>query len=334
MPVPSSKCLSSFLTVRASQDNLVIVSQIIPDYGLIMGRLIGLEVLVAIVDSGGFSRAAERLAMSRTMVSVHLARLEDRLGTQLIRRSTRRFTLTPQGHFLVDEARTILAALERAENAVRQTRSGTSGRVAIDVPGAIGLRFIAPALSAFRIQQPGITLDLSLGDHTTTLRPDGYDLLIRIGPAEGKGAIFTLGRTRLVQVASPDYIARKGMPFTLDDLRQHDCILYTTTHQPVGQWQFSRQGKNHVLRPRSAATFNHGDAITSAALTGIGIAQTLEMLVSAELADGRLIPVLEDWNDQTVPLQLFIPADSVGKATVCAVADFLRQNIAWPGARA
>jgi len=115
-----------------------------------MDRLTGFEVFVAIVDSGSFSRAAERLALSPTMVSTHLARLEDRLGTRLINRTTRRFGLTPHGHMFLEQARAILEAVEQAESLVQMRDMGPSGRVALDAPGAIGLRFVVPALPQLR----------------------------------------------------------------------------------------------------------------------------------------------------------------------------------------
>ena len=295
-----------------------------------MDRLTGLEVFVAIVDSGSFVRAAERLALSPTMVSTHLARLEDRLGAQLIHRTTRRFALTPQGHLFLEEARSILEAVEQAESRMRMSDMGPSGRVALDAPGAIGLRFVVPALSQLRALHPRIVLDLSVGDRSMMFRPEAFDLLIRVGvPAEGKGEVVNLGRTRFVQVASPDYLARRGEPVTPDDLHDHDCVLYATVDRPVGQWRFVRGKERRSLRPASVATFNHGDAIAAAAVAGVGIAQTLEMLVAPELASGLLKPVLTEWNRESVDVQLFIPQDRMKRQAVRAVAEFLQSRVDW-----
>lgn len=297
-----------------------------------MDRLTSLEVLVAIVDHGGFGKAAERLGLSPTMVSTHLARLEDRLGTRLIHRSTRRFALTAQGHVFVEEARAILDAIRQAENMVGRGDAGPIGRVAIDAPGAIGLRFVVPALPRFRQAHPRVALDLSVGDRNMLFRPEGFDMLIRVGvPPEGKGEVAPLGRTRFVQIASPDYLARRGVPLTPDELHDHDCILYATVERPVGQWRFIRHGEKRSLRPASVASFNHGDAIAAAAVAGLGIAQTLEMLVMPELETGKLVRILTDWNAESVDLQLFIPQDRVKRPAVRAVAQFLREQIDWSG---
>lgn len=299
---------------------------------MIMDRITGLEVFVAIVDHGGFGRAAQRLGLSPTMVSAHIARLEDRLGSSLIHRTTRRFALTPQGHLFLDEARAILHALGQAETMIRRSDAGPSGRVAIDAPGAIGLRYVVPAVPLLRAAHPGILLDLSVGDRSASVRPDSFDLMIRVGvlPA-GRGEIVTLGQTRFVQVASPAYLDRRGTPQTPDDLHDHDCILYTTVERPVGQWHFARGSERRSLRPGSVASFNHGDAIAAAATAGVGIAQTLEMIVASELASGQLRPVLTDWNSDPVDIQLFVPQDRRERPAVRAVAEFLRTRIDWRG---
>ncbi|MGF7150232.1 DNA-binding transcriptional LysR family regulator [Sphingomonas zeicaulis] len=297
-----------------------------------MDRLTSLEVLVAIVDHGGFGKAAERLGMSSTMVSAHIARLEDRLGARLIQRSTRRFALTTQGHIFLDEARAILEAVGHAENRVRQGAVGPMGRVSIDAPGGIGLRFVVPAIPHFRRVHPHVMLDLSVGDRSMLFRPDGFDMMIRVGVApEGRGQIVELGRTRFVQVASPDYLARRGTPHTIDALHDHDCILYATMERPVGQWRFARNGERQALRPSGVATFNNGDAIAAAAVAGVGIAQTLEMLVVPELGDGRLVRVLEDWNEAVMNILLFIPQESRKRPAVQAVARFLSEAVDWTG---
>jgi len=298
-----------------------------------MDRLTALEVLVAIVDSGGFGRAAERLGMSPAMVSTHVARLEDRLRTRLIHRSTRRFALTPEGHQFVDDARRILEAMDRAEEGVRRGMAGPSGRVHMDAPGAIGLRFVVPALPELRMRHPRIALDLSVGDRNLVFRPQSFDLLIRIGtPPAGKAEMVKVGETRFVQVASPDYLARHPAPRTPEEVMEHDAILYATFERPVGQrWRFWRDGETRWLRPPGVVTFNHGDALSAAAVAGVGIAQTLEMLVARELAAGQLVPVLTGWNRNPVDIQLILPDTHIRRPAVGAVADFLRDHVDWTG---
>ncbi|GAC1574607.1 MAG: LysR family transcriptional regulator [Sphingomicrobium sp.] len=298
-----------------------------------MDRFTSLEVFVAIVDNGGFSRAAGQLNMSPAMVSTHMARLEERLGAKLLERTTRRLDLTTQGRHFLDEARTILAALVQAETSIRRGKGGPSGRVQIDAPGAIGLRFIVPALPALRALHPEIVLDLSVGDRGMAFHTGGFDLLVRVGePTEGQGQVVPLGETRFIQVASPDYLSRCGQPDSPEALLEHDVVLYATAAGPIGhRWRFWRDGEMHWLRPPGVATFNHGDAIAAAAVAGIGIAQTLEMLVAPEIAAGRLIPILKEWNRNSVPIQLVIPQDRAARPAVRAVAKFLQSSVDWCG---
>jgi DNA-binding transcriptional LysR family regulator len=296
-----------------------------------MDRLVGLEVFVSIVESGGFSRAAARLGMSPAMVSTHLARLEERLGARLINRTTRRFDLTQQGQQFLEDARFVLSTLDEAESAVGRAEEGPSGRVRIDTPGAMGLRLVVPALTAFRARHPGIVLDLCIGDRGTVFRTEGFDIVIRVGEARTGGfAVTVLGRTRFVQVASPAYLQRCGVPTTLAELEQHDALVYATVDHPTGRrWRFWRDGETHWMRPRSVAAFNHGDAISAAAVAGVGVAQTLDVLVGPEIADGRLVPILTEWNHNGIPIQMIIPEDRAARPAVAAVAEFLRTQIDW-----
>lgn len=124
------------------------------------------------------------------------------------------------------------------------------------------------------------------------------------------------------------YLARRGTPMTLDELHEHNIILYAAIDRPVGQWRFARYAER-LLRPRSIATLNHGDALASAAIVGIGLAQTLEMLVALELALGTLLLVRTAWNRESFPVQLFILRDRTSQPAVRAVADFLRDQVDW-----
>ena len=298
-----------------------------------MDRLAELEVFVSIVDSGGFARAARKLRMSPAMVSTHLSRLETRLGVKLLDRTTRRIDLTQRGRSLLDDARDILGSLAAAEASVRVGGGAPSGRVRIDAPSAVGLRFIVPAIPAFRARYPQIVLDLSLGDRGSVLRPDRFDIVVRVGePGQSDAYVQSLSETRFVHVASPVYLARRPAPHTPDDLAEHDCILYASVEsQADNRWRFARNGETRRLRPPAVVTFNHGDAIDAAAMAGIGIAQSLEMLVASELADGRLVRVLEDWNCDAVPVFQMSPRDRCNAPAVKAALDFLAVAIDWTG---
>jgi DNA-binding transcriptional LysR family regulator len=295
-----------------------------------MDRLTSLEVFCAVVDQGGFTRAAEHLSMSPAMVSTHLSRLEERLGVQLLIRTTRRLGLTQRGRQFLEEARHILSALAAAEAAA----SGgglPSGRVRIDTPASLGINFLIPAIPEFRRQYPQIIIDLTLGDRGVIFRPDGFDIVIRVGEMpHSEGVVQKLGQTRLVQVASPAYLAAHPAPHTPEELAAHDGIIYASTQaQADKSWRLSAHGETRWLHPREAVTLNDGEALRDAALGGAGIAQTLEILVARELAEGRLVRVMPEWNQEPLPIYQLSPADRHERAAVQAARRFLAEAIDW-----
>ena len=298
-----------------------------------MDRMRALEVFVEIVERGTMSRAGAALGMSQTMVSTHLSELEARLGKRLLARSTRRMDLTEEGRRFLDHTRHILASVRAAEDAVRGHGGAPRGTVRIDAPPAIGHRFLLPAIPALHAAWPDILIDLSLGDRPAVLRPEGFDILVRVGSVRPEDAdIRMLGRTPFVTVASPAYLARRGVPRSPDDIASHACIVYATVERPGGQrWDFVRDGIVRSLRPPTVARFNDGTAISGAAVAGLGIARTLEVLVADELADGRLVRLLEDWSVEPQMISAFAPLARSHIPAVAATLDYL-ETLPWTGA--
>ena len=298
-----------------------------------MDRLRSLEVFVEIVDRGSMSRAADALRMSPAMVTTHLAQLEARLGKKLLDRSTRRLDLTREGRRFLEDTRRILAGLRAAEDTARGDGTGPRGRVRIDAPASVGHHYLLPAIPAFRAAYPEVAIDLSLGDRGIVFRPDGFDVLIRVGETHPDNAeVRVLGSTRMIMVAAPDYLARCGTPLSPDDIEGRDCIIYAAVDEPGGhRWSFSVNGATRWVRPNAILSFNDGDAIAAAAVAGLGIARTLEMLVVDELANGRLIRLCSDLETEPMSISAFAPDDRCDIPAVAAVLDFLGQ-IDWTGA--
>lgn len=296
-----------------------------------MDRLRAMEVFVEIVDRGGLARAAGALRMSPAMVTTHLARLEERLGTRLLDRSTRRMELTREGRRFLEDARRILGAVQAAEDVAQGRQAGPRGRVTIDAPASVGHRYLLPAIPAFHRACPDVVVNLSFGDRGTLFRPDGFDVLLRIGEQQPDHAdVRALGATRFVYVAAPDYLARRGTPTSPEEIERHDCIVYISPEQPGGhRWNLSDGDRTQWLRPPAVFGFNDGDAIAAAAVAGLGIAGTLEMLVADELADGRLVTLFEDFVGPTLPILAFAPLDRSSLPAVAATLDFL-EGIDWP----
>ena len=300
-----------------------------------MDRLRAMEVFVRIVECGSMSRAAADMGVSPTTISSHLAQLEAHLGRRLLDRSTRRIDLTEDGRQYLADIRPVIEAASAAEDRMLVNPAAPRGRVRIDVPAAIGHAFVLPALPRFLKANPAVEMDLILGDRPSVFRPDGFDVLVRVGRTSPSSLadVHLLGSTRFVQVASPGYLARRGVPRSPRDLEQHDCILYSTIDQPGGSpWTFERDGKVDRFRPRSRLKLNDGAAISSASAAGLGIARTLANLVVDEIAAGMLVPVLEDWTAEPLPISAVVTPDRSRIPVVTAAVAFL-QAIGWSGHR-
>lgn len=295
-----------------------------------MDRLTGLEAFLAVAETGSFTRAAARMRISAAMMTLHIGRLEERVGARLFNRTTRRVDLTEDGRQLLDHARAAVEAYGAAETALQPGR-GPAGRVRLDLPASVGHAFVIPALAEFQEAYPEIVLDLTLGDRGTFFRLDGFDIVLRIGdiPPSGWQSI-ALGTTRLVRLASPDYLARRGEPKTPDDLNHHSCIAYASVETPGGNpWAFTSDGRSSRMRPPVAFSFNDGGAIMAAARAGLGIAQNLEMLARVDLAEGRLVPVLQELPGPDMPVVLMGAQDRLALPHVRRVLDFLTRRIDW-----
>lgn len=297
-----------------------------------MDRLKAMEVFIQIVDRGSMSRAAAALGISTTTVSAYLSHLEGHLGRRLLDRSTRRIDLTQEGRRFLDDARHIVEAVALAEDGAASQSARPRGRVRIDVPALIGHRYILPALPDFLAEFPEIAIEMSFGDRASVFRPDGFDILVRVGEVDTAGVdVLRLQRTRYVYVACPDYLARRGTPSTPKDLEAHDCIVYSTVDQPGGRWwTFEHGGITDRVRPPSRLSLNDGTAILNGAVAGLGVAKMLEMLVMREIADGSLVEVLADCKDQPVVLSAMIAQDRGRLPAVTAAMAFL-QAIDWDG---
>lgn len=289
-----------------------------------MDRIRAMETFIQIVDRGSMSRAAAAMGVSATTVSAYLAFLEGHLGRRLLDRSTRRIDLTREGRRFLEEARHIVAAVVAAEDAGGNAGQ-PRGSVRIDAPAAIGRHLLLPALPAFMTRYPEVQVEISLGDRASNFRLDGFDILLRAGAVQASSAdCHLLGSTRFVHVASPDYLARRGEPVLPKDLESHDCILYTTIEQPGGRWwSFEQAGRFERIRPPATLSLNDGSAIADAAKAGLGIARTLALLVHRDIAEGRLVPVLESYCLAPIAIHAMSAQDRDMLPPVAAMLGFL-----------
>ncbi|ALG73942.1 hypothetical protein VY88_19760 [Azospirillum thiophilum] len=257
-----------------------------------MDRLDDLTVLVEVVDGGSLSAAAERLGLSASAISRRIAQMENRLGTRLLARTTRRVALTDAGATFCLRARAILAALDEAEQALTEMNEEPRGTLRITLPVMFGQMLVAPLLPSYLKRYPGVTLEASLSDRNVRLVDEGFDLAVRIGRLADSSLIARRLRSmRRRVVASPGYLERHGTPQVPADLARHDCLtLMTGSGRP--EWEFLVDGVRETLRPNGSFQADNLWMLRHAAVGGLGLVRLGDFIVEDDIKAGRLVPVL------------------------------------------
>ena len=287
-----------------------------------------MEVFVRVVEQGGFSAAARACRMTPSAVSKLVARLEARLGTRMMNRSTRRFQLTPEGAAFYERSVAVLADLEEAE---REASFGAqpSGRLRVNANVPVGTHLLLPIVPAFLACHPQVTLDIALTDRVIDLLEDRTDVALRSGPLKNSRLVARkLGQTRLMVVASPAYLARVGTPHTPADLANHNCLAFSYV-RAVNCWPFTKRGRRTEVMPQGNTQISDGEALRAVAVAGLGLARLAEFQVRADLDAGRLVPVLEDYNpgDTEEIHAVYVGQGAHLPARVRAFLDFLVAHV-------
>ncbi len=255
-----------------------------------------MEVFVRVVELGGLSAAARSLRMTPSAVSKLLSRLETRLGARLINRSTRSLQLTAEGQAFHDRALRVLADIDEAERSVASV-AAPRGRVRVNSNVPFGLHHLIPLVPAFTARYPEVILDLVLTDQVVNLMDERADVAIRVGPMPASQLMARkLGESPMAVVASPAYLARRGTPETLDDLKDHDLISFNFARHCDG-WPFVTAEGQRISRPAlGTATAGDGETSRNLVLAGQGIARLSLFHIGPDLAAGRIVEVLKAFN--------------------------------------
>lgn len=257
-----------------------------------MNNLGDLEVFARMVSAGSMSAAGRELGLSPAVVSKRLRRLEDRLGTRLMNRTTRQISLTEAGQGFYERVVSILAGLEEAENFVSSGSNMARGTLKISAPTSFGRMHIAPHLQNFFELNPAININLNLHDDMTDIVGEGYDLAIRIAELKDSSLVARkLAPVKRVLCATPEYIEARGMPRNLDDLEDHICI----PNHNSDTWRL--EGDNDVFnfRPTGPIQTNSSEVVREAVLSGIGIALRSTWDIGDSLTSGKLQRVLPQY---------------------------------------
>jgi DNA-binding transcriptional LysR family regulator len=292
-------------------------------------RAAEMEVFVRVVELGGFTAAAREFRLTPSGVSKLVSRLEARLGSRLVNRSTRKLQLTPEGEAFYQRATRILSDLDEAE---REAAAGAKprGHLRVNTNVPVGMRLIVPLIPLFLEQHAQITLDLVLTDTVVDLMQERADVAIRFGPLRDSRLVaHKLGSTGMAVVASPDYLRRNGTPSVPTELTEHRGIGWTFSRTLGGGWPFRSAGGTVTISVSPAVRASDGEAARQLALGGVGLARLSRFHIGADIEAGRLIPVLEDCNpgDREDIHAVFLGRGGPLPARVRAFIDFLAAQV-------
>jgi LysR family transcriptional regulator for bpeEF and oprC len=274
-----------------------------------MDRLQAMQVFTRVVDTNSFTRAAETLDLPRASVTTIIQNLEAFLGTRLMHRTTRRLSLTPDGAAYYERCVRILADVEETEASFQSGNKKPHGKLRIDMPGSIGRLLVIPALCEFHTRYPDIDLQLGLTDRPVDLLQEGVDCVVRVGALQDSSLVARrIGLFEGVTCAAPGYIARAGMPASLEDLDNHKAVNYfsSRTGRTI-DWAFMLDGKEVEVKMKSIVSVNDADAYVTCGLEGFGLIQPALFMVLPHLRSGQLVEVLPELKPLPMPISAVYP---------------------------
>jgi DNA-binding transcriptional LysR family regulator len=290
-------------------------------------QLGALATFVRVVDAGSLSGAARSLPSSLTSVSRQISALEQRYGTPLLLRTTRRLALTDDGRILYERAKSILGDLREVEATLSRGHQQPSGRIRISAPTLMGRLLIAPLLAEFLRRYPALTLDLLLVDRAVDMVDEDIHLSLRVGHLPDSQLVARkLADLRMIVCASPAYLERSGVPQTPADLSRHDCLVFSDT-PGIAEWRFKKGSKTEGrIRIAGRLWVNSLDALVSAAKQGAGIVRVPSWQVEAEIAAGGLQRILLDFEPPPTPLHLLFQPSRLASPKTRVFVDYLLER--------
>lgn len=271
-------------------------------------RFEDLRVFLQVVESQSISGAADALDVAPSAVSRRLKDLEERLGVQLILRTTRQMSLTDEGRQFHERARRVMADLDEMEQLAAADNCSLSGTLRISVPLTFGNMELVPKITEFMVNQPDLVLDVQLDDRRVDLVEEGFDAAVRVGNLDDSSLVARkLATSRLIVCASPSFIAKYGPFETPKSLNAVPGLHYSNSKNSSGHWECNWQGQKINVRPVTRLRASDGTALMAAAVAGLGIQRAPDFIVREKLASGELVEVLGDADWGTFPINILFP---------------------------
>ena len=284
-----------------------------------------LVLFARVVDEGSFSRAAERLGYPKSTVSRRVAALETQLGEQLLRRTTRKLTVTDFGRAVLEHAHHVVEDVAAAESLAQHRQVQPSGRLRVTMPSDIGNLVLAPMLAEFVLKYPAVTLEVDLSSRFVDLIAENFDVAVRMGELRDDA---TLAARRIASFtsglyAAPSYVARRGVPAEPEALMEHDALRVLARTGDPQVWTLVRGEARWEGIPPGHATANSPELLMRMALGGAGIAMIHDPFAAPYLERGELVQVLPDWSTPPVAASAVFPGRRLMPAHARAFVDAL-----------
>ena len=301
-----------------------------------MNKLQAMEVFVNVVDSGGFTRAAEIMQLPKATVSTLIQSLEASLAVKLLHRTTRHVSVTADGAAYYERCLRILSDVRDAEESLSRTRLSPSGRLRVDVPTGLAASVLVPALPDFFTRYPDIQMEMGCSDRAVDLVEEGVDCAVRAGQLVDSSLIARrVGILHFVTCAAPSYLDRYGRPAHPDELTRHLCVNYFSSKTgKIVDWDFSRGAERVQVALPGNIALNDTTAYTAAGLAGLGIVQMPNFLLEPLVADGSFEQVLPEWSSDSIPVHVVYPQNRHLSAKVRVFVEWVAELFSnHPGMR-
>ena len=297
-----------------------------------MDRFTSMQVFVKVADLGSFAAAARELKLSPAMIAKHIRTLEERLQVTLIRRTTRRQSLTDVGLSFLERCRSILGEVEAAENLVAESQSAPRGLLRVNAPMTFGSTSLARALPDYLRAHPEVSIELTITDRMVDLVDEGFDAVIRIGElADTSLRALAMTPYEMALCASPAYLAAHPAPQRPADLAAHACLGFAHW-APGNEWTFERpDGLKETVEVHGPFTVNIGHALRMAALAGLGIILQPRILLQDDIDQGLLVPLLPDWHHAARPMHLLTAPDRRRTRKLGSFVEFITRRFPLRG---
>ena len=289
-----------------------------------------ISVFVSVLDQKSFAGAAKQLGMSPPRVSELVRSLEDRLGVRLVERTTRSVAATQAGEHLLAQVRSLLDDYQAALDSMSHFRGRPAGTLRLTVATPAAHCVLAPTIPRFLEKYPEISLEVSVSNRLTDIVAERYDAGIRPGSRLERDmiAVRVTEDLQITHVAAPSYLARRGVPKTPQDLASHNCVRFRLPSGALLPWRFRGEGEGEPVETHFNGTLVVDELIlgVTAAIEGVGVLQTLPQYVAREIAEGRLVRILEDWAPPPVEgFYLYYPSRRQVRPALKALVDFLKE---------